>query len=70
MPKEGVPVPNLRFWRVHALLTQQQLAEKAGVGIATVIRLEGGEGANLLTVQRIANALNIPLRKLLNELPE
>jgi transcriptional regulator with XRE-family HTH domain len=70
MPKEGVPVPNLRLWRVHALLTQHQLAERAGVGTATIARLEMGAGANLLTVQRLANALHITTRKLLNETPE
>lgn len=70
MPKEAVPLPNLRVWRVHALLTQHQLATKAEVGPATIARLETGGRANRLTVQRLANALNITVHQLTHETPE
>jgi transcriptional regulator with XRE-family HTH domain len=60
----------LRAWRVHALLSQHELAAKADVGSATVARLETGRRANYLTVQRLANALNVTSRQLLREAPE
>jgi transcriptional regulator with XRE-family HTH domain len=70
MPKAGVPLPNLRAWRVHALLSQHKLAEKANVGPATIARLEAGRRADPLTVQRLANALNIRTRQLIDDLPK
>jgi transcriptional regulator with XRE-family HTH domain len=70
MPRGGVALPNLRVWRVHALLSQLQLAAKADIGIATIARLETGGRANHLTVQRLANALNITPRQLMRESPE
>jgi transcriptional regulator with XRE-family HTH domain len=70
MPRGGVPLPNLRAWRVHGLLSQHQLAGKADVGPATIARLETGGRANYLTVQRLANALNITPRQLMRESPE
>jgi transcriptional regulator with XRE-family HTH domain len=70
MPRGGVALPHLRAWRVYALLSQHQLAAKAAVGPATIARLETGGRANHLTVQRLANALNITLRQLIRETPE
>ena len=49
-------------------MTQNQLAEKAGLTIATIGRIEAGirQGTNITTLQRIAEALGISLDKLLN----
>ncbi len=71
MPKDDArpALPHLRAWRVYALLSQKQLADRAGVGVATIIRLERGEHANYLTVQRLANALGISARRLADEPP-
>jgi transcriptional regulator with XRE-family HTH domain len=70
MPRGGVALPHLRAWRVHALMSQHQLAAKAEVGPATVARLELGGRANQLTVQRLANALTITPRQLMREPPD
>ena len=71
MPQDDArpTLPHLRAWRMYALLSQKQLADKAGVGVATIIRLERGEHANYLTVQRLANALGISARRLVDEPP-
>jgi transcriptional regulator with XRE-family HTH domain len=71
MPKDDArpTLPHLRAWRMYALLSQKQLADRAGVGVATIIRLERGEHANYLTVQRLANALGISARRLTDEPP-
>jgi transcriptional regulator with XRE-family HTH domain len=70
MPRGGVALPHLRAWRVHALLSQHELAAKADVGSATIARLETGRRANYLTVQRLANALTITPRQLMRNLPD
>ncbi len=48
------------------MLTQQQLGEAAGVATATIGRSEaGGYIPHGPTLQRIAAALNVPLRELI-----
>jgi len=58
----------IKHWRQKKGLTQNQLAEKAGLTIATIGRIEAGirQGTNITTLQRIAEALGISLDKLLN----
>ena len=64
------PIPYLRAWRLAQLKSQETLAKEAGIGAATIVRLEKpGEKANELTVYRIAKALNISPKKLLDEPP-
>nr|WP_246421988.1 helix-turn-helix domain-containing protein [Nocardiopsis mwathae] len=50
----------MRRLRKHAGLTQEQLAERAGVGVRTIRRLETGKSADhrLATVNLLADALN------------
>ena len=56
----------LAYLRAERLLTQQQLAEAAGVATATVGRSEaGGYIPHSATLQKIANALKVPLRDLI-----
>lgn len=56
--------------RVMAGLSQRGLAKHAGVGYQTIRRIEAGENAGhlqLLTVQKIATALDVSLADLINE---
>jgi transcriptional regulator with XRE-family HTH domain len=56
---------NLRFLRSARRLTQKELADLAGLGRATVCRLERGESAwRPATVSRLARALKVPPEEL------
>jgi len=44
-----------RFW------TQSQLAKRAGVSVATIIRAEDGQTISLISQARLATALGEPL---------
>jgi transcriptional regulator with XRE-family HTH domain len=60
VPPGGLTVPGLRAARLRAVLTQAQLAARAGVSVFTVSRLERGERpATIPTVQRLAAALGV-----------
>jgi y4mF family transcriptional regulator len=51
---------SVRSWRKLRGLTQAQLADRAGVGRETVIRMEKGDGAiGLETLLRVLHALGI-----------
>jgi transcriptional regulator with XRE-family HTH domain len=53
-------LPNLRRVRERALLTQRELAAKAGLTQATVQRIESGATqARISTVRRLAAALQV-----------
>jgi len=57
----GVRLPRLREARVRRLLTQAQLARRAGVAVSTLSRLEQGHTpAELTTAARLAEALGVP----------
>jgi transcriptional regulator with XRE-family HTH domain len=60
---------HLRAWREHRGLTQQELADKAGVTQPTVSRIEGGAPASLYTLGKLADALNITPTELWNMPP-
>lgn len=50
---------NIRQYREKAALTQAQLAEKVGVGVSFISRIERGEKSmKLQTLRSIANALD------------
>ena len=63
------PIPYLRAWRLHKLLKQVELAQQAGVGEQTIIRLEQGGRANELTIHKLARALEVSVRQLEEEAP-
>lgn len=46
-------------WRKLRHLTVAEVADRAGVGVNTVARLERGDGATLENVLRIARALGV-----------
>lgn len=55
----------LRNYRLQAGLSQDQLAERAGMHPTYIGQVERGEkNATLVSVEKIANALNLPLQKL------
>jgi transcriptional regulator with XRE-family HTH domain len=69
-PTSYRPVPSLFYWRIKALLTQRQLAEKAGVATSTVANGEQGHALSLLTAAKIAQALGVTVRQLRETPPE
>lgn len=46
-------------WRKLRRLTAAEVADRAGIGVRTVLRLENGEGATLENVMRVARALGV-----------
>lgn len=50
---------DLRLARVNAGLSQRALAEKVGVSLATVQRLEDGMGAHPANAKRIADEFGV-----------
>ena len=55
--------------RRRAALTQGELAERAGVGINTIVRIETGEISEprVSTLRKLANALGVEARDLLDD---
>ncbi|WP_165969144.1 helix-turn-helix transcriptional regulator [Actinomadura sp. KC06] len=52
--------------RVRARLSQQQLADKAGISKSTVSRLENGRvAAEVETLHQVADALGLPVEDLM-----
>jgi transcriptional regulator with XRE-family HTH domain/tetratricopeptide (TPR) repeat protein len=49
----------LRAWRKRALLTQEQLAERAGLSARTIGRLESGDPSHGTSLQLLADALEL-----------
>lgn len=50
---------DLSTWRKLRHLTAAEVADRAGVGVNTVLRLENGKGATLENVLRVARALGV-----------
>lgn len=59
----------LSRFRSRARLTQQQLADRTGLGFATIASLEQGSRSDprLSTLKALADALNVPLLTLIGE---
>ena len=58
-------VPRLRATRLAAVLTQAELAAKAGVSETTVVTAERGRKVRISTVRKLAAALGVEPRELL-----
>lgn len=58
----------LKRLRRRAMLTQEQLAKKSGVGITTINRIETGavEDPHFSTLRKLAKALGVDARDLLD----
>lgn len=56
----------LKRTREHMLLTQFEVAVRAGVAPGSVFNAERGQPIRLSTARRIAKALNVELKKLVN----
>ena len=55
----------LKALRIEAALTQAELAQKSGVAVTTVARLERDEGEpHMSTARKLAGALGVPPRDL------
>jgi transcriptional regulator with XRE-family HTH domain len=50
---------HLRTWRKLRGLTAAEVADRAGLAVTTVQRLENGKGATLENVARVARALGV-----------
>jgi len=50
---------DLATWRKLRQLTVEEVADRAGVGRSTVLRLEGGKGSSLENLLRVARALGV-----------
>ena len=59
---------NLRKFRLESKLTQEQIAERAGISLSYYTALESGsKGMSLLVLKNLASSLNISVDYLLNE---
>lgn len=63
----GRALPHLLAIRERKLLTQEQLAELAGIERSTIARIEGGGAARLSTIKVLSEALGVPPAALLGE---
>ena len=69
MPSTRTPAPvsrslarlgqDLSTWRKLLRLTAAEVADRAGISENTVLRLEGGRGASLENVLRVARAVGV-----------
>jgi mRNA interferase RelE/StbE len=65
----AVQLARLKWLRLRRALTQQQLAEKAGVNRVTIARLEGGQDQPFpTTVKKLADALGVQPEELMEPL--
>ncbi|HEY7419440.1 MAG TPA: helix-turn-helix transcriptional regulator [Ktedonobacteraceae bacterium] len=60
----GVPVPQLILLRKQACLSQRALAERAGLSLQTITRLEHGANARYDTICLLSQALQVPPNRL------
>jgi transcriptional regulator with XRE-family HTH domain len=57
-------LPRVREWRESRGYSQQALADKAGIGVMTVHRIEAGGSAFASTAAKLADALQVQIRDL------
>jgi transcriptional regulator with XRE-family HTH domain len=59
MPPGTALTPSLRYWRIRRALFQEDLAEKAGVGVMTIHRGEAGRPLRLDVIDKLARVLEV-----------
>ena len=58
----------LRMWRMRRAMTQSELAEKAGVGINTIVRIERNQTEpHPPTIGKLARALGVDPAQLVHQ---
>ena len=57
-------IPNLRRLRQRKALSQEALAQKSGIALSTIMRLEKGKPARYVTVHKLAGVLGVPAEEL------
>ena len=62
---KGVPLPGLQAARQGLGLSQAELADRSGVSEKTISRLERGGRAHYVTLERLARALRVSRKQLL-----
>jgi transcriptional regulator with XRE-family HTH domain len=60
-----VQIPKLRYWRERRALTQEELAEKAGISARSVAGYEAGAGVRPGNVRKLAEALDVNVSALM-----
>jgi transcriptional regulator with XRE-family HTH domain len=60
-------LPSLKHYRERALLTQAELAERAGLSEMTINRIEGGQDARFRTIRKLAEALKLDAAELVDQ---
>lgn len=69
--RDRAAIPYLKAWRLYRVMSAKDLAVKAKMTEQTIYRLERpGQLANILTVRKLARALEISYEQLLHEEPE
>lgn len=63
--ERGLHAPRLEEWRNRRALTQQELAEMAGVARSTIVRGETGEKIAAASVRKLAAALKVSVEDLM-----
>ena len=64
------PLEGVREWRERRMLSQQELADRAGVSLFTIQRIERGEGSvRPKTGRAVAKALGVAVEDLLPKVP-
>ena len=64
-------IKNIKYFRLKANMTQEQLAEKSDLSVSYIKQIEAGkEFKNITfnTFSKIAKALNIDVKELFNEI--
>ncbi|MDQ3438305.1 MAG: helix-turn-helix domain-containing protein [Actinomycetota bacterium] len=61
---------NLKRWREYRLITQQELADAAELGVASVVRIENNHTQpRFSTIKKLADALDLEPGQLISERP-
>ena len=67
---KGWPLPLLRAWRRHRVLSLTELSAKSGIALARLSRLESGKSlAGIQSIDRLCAALDITREQLLHQDP-
>jgi transcriptional regulator with XRE-family HTH domain len=68
--KSDILVPYLRAWRTDKGMTQEELAAAADVDRKTVLRAEAGGTVSVVTLAKLARALDISVHMLRHTDPD